>query len=219
MKIAIENAAAVLADKDALKLKTASAYANLLYRRRVELQAVKDGIKHPNRENGTEDRWALTLATGTTADLEALEAEYDEVKRDLERVSAQYTAFRNMEAVCRKRESAAALPDRLVALQAKADAVTKARAALVRAVSDLESAYQTTATAYNAAGTDGDATRPNEKLVAQVIDAAKAAAFTPEGPLANLATKRPHRVAEQLRYSEPQGMTEFARPWREMARA
>lgn len=63
MKIELENAAAAIADSDNLTLEAARVYRELLYRRRVELQTLKDAIKSQHRENGVEDRWALTLAT------------------------------------------------------------------------------------------------------------------------------------------------------------
>ena len=216
MKITLENAAAVLAVPDALTLATAREYSGLLYQRRVELQTTKDAIKHPNREDGVEDRWALTLATGTDKELEALEQEHDAIERDLDRTAAQYNQFQSMEGVCQRREAVAALPGQLSHLKAKASGVNKARAALEKAMGELDGAYQSTATTYNESD-GGDVPPASRALVEQVIESAAGAAYTPTGPLYHAATNRENRIAEALHHAERQGLVEPAQDWRELS--
>lgn len=218
MQAKLENAATALADPGNLTAEQCNAFISLLGRRREELRALKEEIKSPHRENGVEDRWARTLATGSNEDLEHLQAEYDAIERGLERVSAQYAQFWNLQTVCRQREAAEALPARISSLNAKANAVMKARAALEKSMSELEAAYHAATETYRYAGDDSEP-RATEKLVEKVIESAKCAAYTPTGAVYHAATVRPHRIAEGLRYAEPQGVMEPARPWREMARA
>lgn len=217
MNITLENAAAALAAPDDLTAKDCAAFTDLLYPRIVELRDVKNGIKHPQREHGTEDRWAVVLATGTDADLEALEAEHDQVERELERVSAQNVKFRNLETICQRREAVAALPAFLVSLDKKADAVTKARAALEKSMEDLEGIYSSINDAYLKAGRDeDDAPSVSKDLVEKVIASAKSADYTPSGSLYQAAVRREHMIAESLRYVERQGLVDIAQDWRDL---
>ncbi|MES1936630.1 hypothetical protein [Salinisphaera hydrothermalis] len=207
MDAELSNAAAVLADPDNVSYEQARAFRDVLYTRRTELEGKVHAIHDPN-ESG-DDRWNRTLATGTDADAEELKAEHDALKRELDRVAAQYGQFCNLELAARQREAAASIPDRLESLDAAADAVVTARKALAKACGELDAAYRAATESYtNAARGQGDANlqKPRESLVEKVQQTAKAAAFEPTGQLYHQANNRPHLIGEQLRFADPVGL-------------
>lgn len=214
MKPTLDNASKALADPDALTSKTARAYSDLVHKERIRLEGLLNEISDPNQSGN--DRWHTTLATGNDADIRALSDEYEKLERDRERRETQYRQFRELERECRQREATAEIPGLLSDLDSKADAVTAARQALEFAYSEFQKTYEQTHKAY----TDGqvDKPRPSEALVSKVIQTAEGASFEPRGALYHSATTRPHRVAEALRYSRPQGL-DIPQPWRELAKA
>lgn len=208
MDVELSNAAAVLADPDNVSYEQARGFRDALYSRRVELEDKVHTIHDPN-ESGN-DRWNRTLATGTGAELEALKAQYDALKRDLDRVAAQYAQFSNLATVARQRDAAAAIPGQLDALDTAADAVTAAREALARACSEFDAAYRVAVESYTTAvrgqGGDDHVEKPSESLIDKVQQTAKTAAFEPTGQLYQQANGRARMIAERLRFVEPLGL-------------
>ena len=206
MDITLDNAAIALADSDSLNEEQARAFRAMLYERRVGLDKQLEAIVDPNKSGN--DQWQRTLATGTDADLKTLEAEYEGLKRERDRLQAQYNRFANLATVCRQREAASTIPARLVELEASADAVIAARDALDVACGHLETVFQGTSTAYRDATRGGVAhvDAPADELVDKVCIVAKSAGYTPSGPLYGFGETRPHVIRARLHQIDPSEM-------------